>query len=131
MPAGPMIQGSGVLNLRGASGARRQGHEAGKRADDDGGEQGDPHRGAAGRDPRQIGRDQPVARHDEEDSALPVEEGKDHRRQRDHRGNGEILRRPGLADLAQDQGQRLGTVGEAGKGQGSDRRAGDGRGRRA
>ena len=39
-------------------------------------------------------RQQAVARHDEEDPALAVEEGEDHGRQRDHRRGGEIARRP-------------------------------------
>ena len=47
------------------------------------------------RDPRQARRQQPVARHHEEDPALAVEEGEDHGRQRDHRRDGEELRRAG------------------------------------
>ena len=39
-------------------------------------------------------RQQPVARHHEEDPALAVEEGEDDRRQRDHRRDGEILGGP-------------------------------------
>ena len=66
-----------------------------------------------------------VARHGEEDPALPVEEGEDHRRQRDHRRRAEHSRGPRLADLAQDQRQRLGAVGEAGVGDRADRGGGD------
>ena len=67
---------------------------------------------------------QPVARHHEEDPALAVEEGEDHGGQRHHRRNAEIISGGGLADLAQDQGQRLGAVGEAGVGERADRGAG-------
>ena len=59
----------------------------------------------------------PVAGTGEEDPALAVEEGEDHRRQArsppTRRGSRAAQR---LADLAQDQRQRLGAVGEAGVG---------------
>ena len=91
-------------------------------ADDDRGEDGDPHRRAAARHAARPAGQQPVARHGEEDPALAVEEGEDHGRQRDRRPTApRILRRPRLADLAQDQRQRLGAVGEARVGDRADR----------
>jgi hypothetical protein len=69
----------------------------------------------------QAARQQPVARHHEEDAALPIEEGEDHRRQRDHRRAGEIGGCARLAKLAQDECERLGAVGEARIGDGADR----------
>ena len=59
------------------------------------------------RNPRQAARQQPVAGDGEEDPALAVEEGEDDGRQGDHRRRAEDPRRPRLADLAQDQRQRL------------------------
>ena len=147
MPPMPTTHGSGVVNLRGASGSRRRmtsiaAHTAMNAASvpalasaamSASGKMpattatttavnsvirtGVPAR----RHPRQARREQPVARHDEEDPALAVEEGEDHGRQRDHRRYAEDLGRPALPDLAQDQRQRLGDVGEPGVGQRADR----------
>uniref|UniRef100_A0A0N5A4K0 LigA n=1 Tax=Parastrongyloides trichosuri TaxID=131310 RepID=A0A0N5A4K0_PARTI len=81
-----------------------------------GGEHGDAHRRSAPGDAGQAARQQAVARHDEEDAALAVEEGQDHRGQGQDRRDRQEMSGAGLADLAQDQGQRLGAVGEAGEG---------------
>ena len=67
----------------------------------------------------------PVAGNGEENPALAVEEREDHRRQGDHRRGSEHSRRPWLADLPQDQRQRLGAVGKAGVGDRADRRRAD------
>uniref|UniRef100_A0A0N5A0R0 Carbamoyl-phosphate synthase (glutamine-hydrolyzing) n=1 Tax=Parastrongyloides trichosuri TaxID=131310 RepID=A0A0N5A0R0_PARTI len=90
-----------------------------------GGEHGDAHRGAALGHAGQAARQQAVARHDEEDAALTVEEGQDHGRQGQHRRDGQEVGGAGLADLAQDQGQRLGAVGEQGEGRGAQGGRGD------
>ncbi|MOA50558.1 hypothetical protein D3C78_1735870 [compost metagenome] len=72
-------------------------------------------------------RQQAVARHDEEDAALAVEEGHDDGRQGDDGGHRQEARRAGLVDLAQDQGQGLGAVGEGGEGRSPQGRQGDDR----
>ena len=152
MPAIPTTHGNGVVNLRGASGSRRRitsiaVQTAMKAASV-------PALAtaaivASGKMPAMIEtatavnkvirtglprletraelrRDQAVARHDEEDPALAVEEGEDHGRERDHRRDAEDFRRPALADLAKDQRQRLGRIGEPRIGQRADRDRRDG-----
>ncbi|MNI36135.1 hypothetical protein D3C73_901780 [compost metagenome] len=69
---------------------------------------------------------QAVAGHAQEDAALAEQEGQKDGRQRHHGGGGDPLGGDALAQAAQDQGQRLRAVGEAGDRRRPDRGGRDG-----
>ena len=70
-------------------------------------------------------RQEAVARHDQEDAALAIEEAQQHGRQGDDGSDGDDARHAALAHFAQDERQRFRAVGEAGEGHGADRGGGD------
>ncbi|KAG0751517.1 hypothetical protein G6F24_014255 [Rhizopus arrhizus] len=77
------------------------------------GEQRGRHRRAStGVDLGQPARQQAIAAHHEEDAALAVQEGQQHGRQGDDRDHADHHRCGRVAQLAHDQGQRLGAVAE-------------------